>query len=957
MPLRIIDYGHEFHISWEFDHWHKRNLAAVKDLHVLDIYQQKQPVAKYIVTEKRKYWKAPAHDQVRKQVEQLKYSHHAEIVLPAELRPEMTGEVEPLPDLNIDLPITAELRPYQKNGIAGMMKFRKCMNGDEQGLGKTIQSLSAAIGIGEFPGMVIAPAATIYNWQNEWHKFSHKRALVLDPQKLSDTQRKNWFKYIQTGEYDVAVVSYQSFVSFCVESFPQGKGKNGKKKRWTAKDVVLKPFMEMFKFGILDESHRCKDPNTNQSKFILRFFVTLQNRFLLTGTPVVNKPKDIWPQLAIMGTLNSVFGGKKAFLDRYCEGGNGANNLKELNYMLNKNCFFRREKKDVAKDLPEKMRQTIVCDITTRADYHKAEKDMETWLESVGFDGQQISKKMQAEALIRLGVLRQISARGKLKEVAEFVEEVMDAGEKLVVFCNLYEIVDSLRHEFPKAVTVTGRDSSSQKQSNIEKFQKDPDCQLIICNIKAAGVGITLTASSRVAFVEYPWTYADCVQCEDRCIAAGQLIMTKEGFKKIEDVAIGDLVYSASGFWRKVTDRWSKSERQKCFVDIKYMGYDQPLTCTEDHRVYAYDIMEGEYKWIQAADLKPNRHMLVFANPYPDVNNLPETDIKLDFPFGNEFKHRSGTSMNNGRVKNPDATIELTEDLMYALGWYLAEGWSCVAKVREKGSFVAICGNSKDEIEEVKRIAAVIKSSFGLNDSKVTYYASKKNCFSAYVYSKNLAHNFIKWFGSSANNKQIPEFVFRCEHDLIRSFLNGYYAGDGYQRKNTQQATTASDKIAIGLCQLESLLGNAITLRKSTRGHWSFEYSIKKKVIRPSLIRNQNNTTLFPISEVSIYKPSRGKERVYDLTVEHDESFTVGLAAVHNCHRIGQVNNVMCTYFNGKDTVDEKLYNIIQEKRHIGNTITGASDQMEFEVVNKMLNLFSGMKKEVTEEEFQNIKD
>jgi SWI/SNF-related matrix-associated actin-dependent regulator 1 of chromatin subfamily A len=422
MALRIIDYGHEFHITWEFDQWHKRNLAAVKGLHVLDIYKQKQPVAKYVVSEKRKYWKAPAHEQVRKQVEQLKYTHHAEIILPTELRPEMTGDVEPLPDLAIDLPITAELRPYQKNGIAGMMNFRKCMNGDEQGLGKTLQSLAAAIGIGDFPVMVIAPAATIYNWKNEWHKFSYKKALVLDPDKLKANARRNWYKYVENGMFDVVIVSYQSFSSFCVESYPTGKAKNGKKARWTAKDVVLKPFMSMFKTGILDESHRCKDPNTNQSKFILRFFVNLHNRFLLSGTPVVNKPKDLWPQLAIMGTLNSIFGGKKGFIERYCEGGNGANNLKELNYLLNKHCFFRREKKDVAKDLPEKMRQTIVCEITTRSEYHKAEKDMESWLESVGFDGQQIDKKMQAEALLRLGVLRQISARASLKRYVSLLK-------------------------------------------------------------------------------------------------------------------------------------------------------------------------------------------------------------------------------------------------------------------------------------------------------------------------------------------------------------------------------------------------------------------------------------------------------------------------------------------------------------------------------------------------------
>jgi SWI/SNF-related matrix-associated actin-dependent regulator 1 of chromatin subfamily A len=71
--------------------------------------------------------------------------------------------------------------------------------------------------------------------------------------------------------------------------------------------------------------------------------------------------------------------------------------------MLNKHCFFRREKKDVAKDLPEKMRQTIVCEITTRSEYHKAEKDMESWLESVGFDGQQIDKKMQGRSLLTIG--------------------------------------------------------------------------------------------------------------------------------------------------------------------------------------------------------------------------------------------------------------------------------------------------------------------------------------------------------------------------------------------------------------------------------------------------------------------------------------------------------------------------------------------------------------------------
>lgn len=124
--------------------------------------------------------------------------------------------------------------------------------------------------------------------------------------------------------------------------------------------------------------------------------------------------------------------------------------------------------------------------------------------------------------MVKMGELKKISARGKLNEVKDFVSEVLDSGEKLILFAIHHEIVDAIVNEFPGAVTVTGRDSQELKQANIDSFQNNPKTQLIVCNIKAAGVGITLTASSRVAFIEYPWTYADCVQCEDRAHRIGQ---------------------------------------------------------------------------------------------------------------------------------------------------------------------------------------------------------------------------------------------------------------------------------------------------------------------------------------------------------------------------------------------------------------------------------------------------
>ena len=79
-----------------------------------------------------------------------------------------------------------------------------------------------------------------------------------------------------------------------------------------------------------------------------------------------------------------------------------------------------------------------------------------------------------------------------------------------------------LQKAFPQAVTVTGRDTAISKQSSVDAFQNNPDVMLIICSIKAAGVGLTLTSSSSVAFLELPWTYADCCQCEDRAHRIGQ---------------------------------------------------------------------------------------------------------------------------------------------------------------------------------------------------------------------------------------------------------------------------------------------------------------------------------------------------------------------------------------------------------------------------------------------------
>lgn len=431
--------------------------------------------------------------------------------------PQQFGTPTPMKELDFEIDIVNsengfKPRPYQLQGIAQGLHFKKLINGDEQGLGKTMQSISTLYVADKYqdadvwPCLVICPASTKINWAREWEMWTGKKAMVL-----GDKVKNTWHRFYELGMHDIFITNYESLKKYFVKKMP-AKG------QFRSTDIEMDPRAEMFKSIIIDEIHRCKSVSTQQSKITMRIAHGKEWRIGLTGTPVVNKPIDLLPQLGIIGVLKSA----KVFKERYCAGGMGASNLKELNYKLQETCFFRREKKDVAKDLPEKQRQTILCDITTRREYNKAKNDFVSFLEEKGCTDKEIARKMRGEIMVKMGELKRISALGKLNEVKDFIDDVIGSGEKLIVFCTLHAIVDELLKEYPKAVTVTGRDNTEQKQRSIDSFQNNPDVKLIICNIKAAGVGITLTASSRVAFVEYPWTYADCVQAEDRAHRIGQ---------------------------------------------------------------------------------------------------------------------------------------------------------------------------------------------------------------------------------------------------------------------------------------------------------------------------------------------------------------------------------------------------------------------------------------------------
>jgi SWI/SNF-related matrix-associated actin-dependent regulator 1 of chromatin subfamily A len=500
--MQIIEHPTMFHVKIDYNRFRVTNQNLVKKLGASFDWSSKS-------------WVLPLSS--REALLDVKEKTKAEWIVIGNQSPQEIGEIAPMPELKFEIDIYNrenghKPRPYQLQGIARGLELKRFINGDEQGLGKTLQSIATIYAADKYnneivyPCLVIAPSTTKINWQREWQMWTGKKAIILD-----DKIKETWNRFHEVAGVDVFIVNYESLRKFFVHKMPE-------KKSFKSSEIQMNPKINLFNSVIIDEIHRCKDTKTQQTKIALQIALNKNYRIGLTGTMIVNKPIDALPQLAIIGKLAN----EKVFRQRYCEGGKGASNLKELNYKLNQHCFFRREKKDVAKDLPEKQRQTILCDITNRAEYSKAKNDFVKWMEDNGCDNEEIARKLRGEIMVRMGVLKQISAKGKLNEVKEFTQEIIDSGQKLILFHNLHEIGDEVRRMFPKAVSVNGRLSAEEKQKAIDSFQNNPEVNLIVCNIKAAGVGITLTASSRVAFIEYPWTYADCAQCEDRAHRIGQ---------------------------------------------------------------------------------------------------------------------------------------------------------------------------------------------------------------------------------------------------------------------------------------------------------------------------------------------------------------------------------------------------------------------------------------------------
>lgn len=447
---------------------------------------------------------------------------------------------------------------YQIKGVLHILKNKKAYLGDEMGLGKSLQALISADYSNNLPCLIIAPNTLKINWFREVEKFiPHRKAFIISS------------KTKELDPADFYIINY---------------------------DIVAKMLDLLmtikFNFIVFDESHYIKDP-TRKRSITIKEFVKLQNCehvLMMSGTCITNMPKELLLPLEVLGAVNKVAWSSWDFLMRYTNAHqkivsykfnkktnkkepvkkwdfNGSSRTNELYQKMNDSFYLRREVKQVLNELPEKTRNNIYLEIDNRSEYKKAYNDIRKYI----LETKDKKLKFGSEHLVKIETLKQILAKGKLQAVKEWVNNMIE-NEKLVLFAHHKEIIAELKNYYPDALSITGEDSIIDRDNAVQQFQNDPDKKLIICSIKAASTGLTLTASRNVAFIELVWTPAEHDQAEARCHRRGQKDHVNVYYllaeNTIEDLQIMPLIEKKRDVFNQVARGFEVKENKSLFDEF-----------------------------------------------------------------------------------------------------------------------------------------------------------------------------------------------------------------------------------------------------------------------------------------------------------------------------------------------------------------------------------------------------
>jgi SWI/SNF-related matrix-associated actin-dependent regulator 1 of chromatin subfamily A len=420
-----------------------------------------------------------------------------------------------IPEVNVNWDKYSSRLPmkHQEEAIIKLLQNDKFLLLDTPGLGKTTSSIIAALESGSQKILIICPASLKLNWKKEI-------SIYDNPNNVSIIQRE-WTPNKWT------IINYDILDKFNTIEKPK-KGKKPKfKHQEYDKEVVNNHIInEKFDLIIIDESHYLKSNSSNRTKHVKKIIKSIKKRWFLTGTPITNKPIDIFSLLSMVEHPLST--NYNSFLYTYCNAktmmikgrriikADGASNLEELNRRI-KPVSIRRRKEDVL-DLPDKIISPVYLQMESD-ELIEYELSVERYIQMREEQGKNLSNNK----LVELAVLRRWVAENKLKYTKELINNSLESDKKVIVFTDYTSVVNTLKEEYKDICTViNGETSQKDRQRAVEDFQNNPDVKLFIGNTVAAGVGLTLTAAEVVIVNDLNFTPANVDQSLDRAYRIGQ---------------------------------------------------------------------------------------------------------------------------------------------------------------------------------------------------------------------------------------------------------------------------------------------------------------------------------------------------------------------------------------------------------------------------------------------------
>ena len=408
-----------------------------------------------------------------------------------------------------------KLYQHQEDGIKFLLSRKGCILADDMGLGKSIQSIIGALESGAKKILVVCPSSTKINWEREINVFCDDTT-IIDGKKWSDAK--------------FTIINFDILKNF--HTLPSGK----KRKEGEPEELLNRELANAgYDLCIIDEAHYLKNNESIRGKIMVELCVKhkIERVWLLTGTPVANRPMDFFNLLKII--KSPIAENWKHYALRYCDGRkffrtlkngqrkqiwltDGASNLEELANKT-KNTIIRRLKTEVL-DMPDKV-ITPMHHMLDRKGFKQYELLWEEYLEKRKLEGKK-TNDLQKD-LVELILLRQFIALEAIPYTIEMAENAIEMGRKVIVFTSFTEELEVIANHFGKiAVKHNGPMTTIQKQKSVDAFQNNDKIKIFVGNIKSAGVGITLTEATVVIFNSFDWVPGNNEQAEDRAFRIGQ---------------------------------------------------------------------------------------------------------------------------------------------------------------------------------------------------------------------------------------------------------------------------------------------------------------------------------------------------------------------------------------------------------------------------------------------------